>query len=651
MGEKKVNLKGLSREERQFLPRQRSTVLEQFNEEERTAVLSFASETPVPDYWGDAEILRCDDVSMVTERFKKGVMPVLFNHKRDELIGKPLEIWTENGRALAKIQFATNPKAEEVFQNVRDGFLNGVSVGYRVSKCIYVRENETVDGVKGPAYIAERWEVFEISIVTVPADATVGVGRALPFNLGEDNFYGAAQDDAAKGARNMDDKKNQNPAGVPDENQRSAAPAAPAAGDTEAQRAEARKQERQRCSQINALCRQFNIGDEKREALISEERSIDYVNAEILKVLTQRNAPKPSMPQDNPVVGENRSDAKRELYCQGYLMRKGIMLKDIKDDAKRYAGMSMMDIARDMLLDKNEREAMRYSGDELFARAMTTTALPALLSDIAKASLVEGYQSADTTYEKWVAFDNLPDFREQKTISAGMDEEPVKIPENGEFTEAVLKESTAGMKLDTYGRKWSYTRQAFINDDKNVLITIPRRMGAKFPILINRMAYQALTGGTYTAAVNLGTAGSISTATISEAMKLLRLRKNPLSGEYLRIRPRFLVVPVGLESIAAQFLASTADPSANNSGVKNIYNGALEIISEPELDAISGDAWYLLGEPVVGEGVNVAFLNGNRTPIIESQTSFDTLGWKYRIYLDHGVKLMSTLGYVKNAGK
>lgn len=232
-----------------------------------------------------------------------------------------------------------------------------------------------------------------------------------------------------------------------------------------------------------------------------------------------------------------------------------------------------------------------------------------------------------------------------------MDEEPKLIPQNGEFTDAILKEGKVSFKIDTYGRSYSYTRQMFINDDKDILTKIPYMLGRKYPLLINRFAYAALTGGTYTTKINLGTGGAISTATLAEAMKLLRLRKDPITKESLRIRPKFLVVPVAQEAVAAQFLASTADPEAQNSGVKNIYQGALTLISDPELDAADSDAWYLMGEPVDGEGVRVDFLNGNKTPIIESQVAFETLGWKYRSYFDFGVTMLSTLGYVKNAGK
>ena len=232
-----------------------------------------------------------------------------------------------------------------------------------------------------------------------------------------------------------------------------------------------------------------------------------------------------------------------------------------------------------------------------------------------------------------------------------MDADPVKIPENGEFTEAQLKESKKFVRLDTYGRSYSYTRQSFINDEQDVLTTIPYQLAQKFAMAINREAYNALAGGSYSANVNLGTAGAISTTTLAEAMTLLRKQKGELSKNYLRITPRYLVVPVAQEAVAAQLLRSTADPEANNSGVVNIYRGALTLISDPELDALSTDAWYLLGNQVMGEGVEVDFLNGNRTPILESQVSFETLGWKYRMYLDYGVKLLSTTGIVKNAGK
>ena len=397
------------------------------------------------------------------------------------------------------------------------------------------------------------------------------------------------------------------------------------------------------------MCRQFGIEDQQREAWLNSDVSIETVNRSVLEILSARQAAQPTA--GKPQFGAAEEDKMRAAYRDAILLRNGLNVEKPADGAEKMRYMSMRDIAIDMLLRADERDVMRLAPEELFKRAMTTGALPALLADTTQAALVRGYEDAMPTYQIWARIGQQRDFRPQYLVNVGLDAEPVKIPENGEFTEAQLKESKKFVRLDTYGRSYSYTRQAFINDDQDVLVTIPYQLAQKFAMAINREAYKALTGGSYSANVNLGTAGAISTTTLSEAMTLLRKQKGDLSKNYLRIMPRYLVVPVTQSAVAAQLLRSTADPEASNSGVVNIYRGALTLVDDPELDDISTTAWYLLGNQVQGEGVEVDFLNGNRTPILESQVSFETLGWKYRMYLDYGVKLLSTTGIVKNAGE
>lgn len=641
-------LQNLTLEERQMLPRLREAVVsaDGINAETRTVTLSFASEEPCPDFWGDIEILRCNETAADISRFANGVMPVLYNHNRNEVIGKPNRIWFENGKAYAEIQFDEDEESTRIWNKVQSGSLRGVSVGYRVKEYRFVKKGEmSADGIQGPAYIAERWEVYEISIVSMPADSTVGVGRSL--NIDEVlKFLNKS------GGKNMDEKTLQNPQN--EEQQQKQAPAVvtpptASAVDVEAERAAAQKAERERCAEINTICRQFNIDDEMAKRFISDGLTVDKVRAAVLEELGKRN-------QATSVAGSlevtaDEQDKKRALYRDGFLMRAGITVSKPVEGSERYRFMSMENIARDMLMNQGERNVMAMSQDDLFKRTISTGLLPALFSDITEVSLREGYQAADATYQKWAYIGSVPDFRERKTVRIGLGEEPIKIPENGEFTAATLKEAEQGVKISTYGRSYAYTRESFINDDKDVLTRIPFMLGKKYPLLINRMSYEALNGGVYTQNVNLGTAAAISTASLAEAMTMLRKTQDPLSGEYLRIRPRYLVVPVALEATAAQLLRSTADPSANNSGVTNIYQGALTLISDPELDVLDAKAWYLLGEPVGGEGVEVDFLNGNKTPFLEGKESFKTLGWEYRSYFDFGVKLLSTLGYVKNAGK
>lgn len=646
----KDELRKIPREQRQMLPRQREATINSVNAEERKVTLSFASEEPCPDFWGDPEILRCNDQAADISRFAAGVMPVLFNHNRDAVIGRPTRIWFENTKAYAEIQFDDDDESTRIWNKVQSGSLRGVSVGYRVSEWRFIEKNQvSEDGITGPAWIGERWAVYEISIVSVPADATVGVGRSL---FDDESLLTILNNH--NGGINMEEKKN------PEEQQRnvevpatgitaSANPPAAPTVNMEEERAAAVKAERERQAQINGLCRQFGIEDQQREAWLNSDVSIETVNRSVLEILSARQAAQPTA--GKPQFGESEEEKLRAAYRDGIMLRNSIPVNKPADGAEKMRHMSVRDIVLDMFIRSGERDVMRLAPEELFKRAMTTSSLPTLLADVTQATLARGYEDALPTYQNWAYIGNLRDFRPQYRVTVGMDADPVKIPENGEFTEAQLKESKKFVRLDTYGRSYNYTRQAFIDDDQDVLTTIPYQLAQKFAMAINREAYKALTGGSYSANVNLGTAGAISTTTLSEAMTLLRKQKGELSKNYLRIMPRYLVVPVAQEAVAAQLLRSTADPEANNSGVVNIYRGALTLISDPELDENSVDAWYLLGNKVMGEGVEVDFLNGNRTPILESQVSFETLGWNYRMYLDYGVKLLSTTGIVKNAGK
>lgn len=628
-------MQALNREQREQMPRYRTAVLGGVDEEKRTVTMSFASQTPCPDWWGDQEVLRCDDVSMNTERFTNGIMPILFNHNRDIIIGKPLKVWTENGRAMLEMEFASTDKAEEVFGLVRDGFCNGVSVGYRVTEWSYLAKGErSQDGIEGPCYIAERWEVFEASIVSVPADASVGVGRSLPFyNEGPE----PEEPSNERGIKKMEPNNN------PDVNGITAAEA-----ERQAQEAaeRAQKAERERCENISSMCNQYGIEAKHRDAWIKNGDDMTTAYRAALEIIAERSKPKPN----NPVPGEDESDKRRAAFRDAILIRGGVTASGIDQGARQFAHMSMRDMACDMLIRSGEKNVMGMGNEEVYKRALTTGALPMLLSDVTQLSMQQGYEKANTTWQEWARIGSLKDFRPTYRAEIGLDGNPVLIPENGEFTDADMAESENAVRLHTYGRSYSYTRQAFINDDLDVLTTIPAALGRKYSIHINQMCYKALTGATYGAG-NTGTAGAVSTTTISEALVKLAKQKNPLDGEYLRIPATKLLVPVAVQAAAAQFLASSADPNGKHAGVANIYSGAFKLISDVELDLASADAWYMMGDFPLGHGIEVDFLNGNQTPILESQVSFDTLGWKYRSYLDYGVTALDVIGIIKNAGK
>lgn len=145
---------------------------------ERKFTLSFSSEEPYERWWG-TEILSHADGAMDLTRLNS-IGCVLFNHDRNKVVGKVARAWTEDGRGMAEIEFDQDPEAEVIRQKVAGGTLKGVSVGYRVDvwEEVSVGKKSSDGRFTGPCDLATKWSPYEISIVSVPADPTVGVGRS-----------------------------------------------------------------------------------------------------------------------------------------------------------------------------------------------------------------------------------------------------------------------------------------------------------------------------------------------------------------------------------------------------------------------------------------------------------------------------------------
>ena len=136
----------------------------------RTFEFPFSSEYPVERYFGK-EVLKHDDNSIDFSRLNSGAAPLLWNHDPDRHIGivERAYIDKEKKRAYAKVRFSRNKFASEVLEDVKDGILRGISFGYQINDM-----EEMEDGMR-----ATNWSVHELSVVTVPADPTIGIGRSL----------------------------------------------------------------------------------------------------------------------------------------------------------------------------------------------------------------------------------------------------------------------------------------------------------------------------------------------------------------------------------------------------------------------------------------------------------------------------------------
>jgi HK97 family phage major capsid protein len=143
------------------------------NAETRTVQLSFSSELPV-ERWFGIEVLEHTKSACDLSRLNNGGA-LLVDHDPSDQVGviESAEIDTKEKKGRAIVRFGKSQRANEIFQDVQDGIRSLVSVGYDISE--YVTEK----GKSGAADTMRitKWQPLEVSIVSIPADPSVGVGR------------------------------------------------------------------------------------------------------------------------------------------------------------------------------------------------------------------------------------------------------------------------------------------------------------------------------------------------------------------------------------------------------------------------------------------------------------------------------------------
>jgi HK97 family phage major capsid protein/HK97 family phage prohead protease len=238
--------------EGQILKRAEATDF-QVAEDDRTIEFPFSSEYPVARYFGE-EILSHERGAADLTRLNNGA-PLLFNHDPDRVIGVVERGWIDEDkkRGYVSVRFSRNAFAQEILADVKDGVLRNVSFGYQIRE---------MDQRSSGEFLATAWGVHEVSVVSIPADPTVGVGRALD-----------AQPAAPAAPQTPETQPVVEMENTPDLSVVRAEAAA-----------EAAKAERTRIAGITALTEKHGMGDLGRQ-LIESGRSIDDARAAVLDKL------------------------------------------------------------------------------------------------------------------------------------------------------------------------------------------------------------------------------------------------------------------------------------------------------------------------------------------------------------------------------
>ena len=117
------------------------------------------------------------------KRVAAGAVPLLYNHNNNEYIGIVEKVWITNGQLRAVVRLSKNSElSRQISADILDGILKSISIGYEINE---IREGDAIDGIA--QYIATAWTLYEISVVTTPADyIKAGIGRTYETSKNED---------------------------------------------------------------------------------------------------------------------------------------------------------------------------------------------------------------------------------------------------------------------------------------------------------------------------------------------------------------------------------------------------------------------------------------------------------------------------------
>jgi len=235
-------------------------------DDSRTLELSFSSETPYERSWG-VEILshKADHVDM--SFLGSGNAPLLAGHNHDDQIGVIEKAWLQDGVGRARVRFGKSNRADEVYQDVKDGIRKNVSVGYHIRQMEQLERSEK--GVD--SFLVTDWLPVETSIVSVPADSTIG--------------FRAGSEDVETVVKTLEVKQEIEPkVNIMSEEKKEA----PVKVDV----SEDRAKERFRVREISAMGKQFEIDEKQIDNAIEKEMSVDDFRAMVMeKVIAEKSKP------------------------------------------------------------------------------------------------------------------------------------------------------------------------------------------------------------------------------------------------------------------------------------------------------------------------------------------------------------------------
>lgn len=439
-----------------------------------------------------------------------------------------------------------------------------------------------------------------------------------------------------------------------------AAPPAPQAGNPDAVQA-ALTALRDRNTQISALA-QPHMGNAQVSEYVNNviaqadsNISADHVGRHILALLGSTSAPLNGGAAI--VAGVDQRDLSRLAMANAIQARAGLAAPT---DGNPYRGMTLGEMARACVqatgANINGMDRMEIVGT---AFTHSTSDFPALLGDASRRAILQGYQEAEETFADFTRAVNVPDFKPTNLVGLGAFSDLDVVPEGAEYKQGTFSDQSQAMKIVTYGKKFTITRQAVINDDLGIFSDVPRKMGQAARRTLAKAVFDLINSNPmlsdgkrlfHADHANVLPAALINTASVSAMQAAMRLQKDK-DGNRIQVPMKGLLTPVALSgqalTVRAAEYAVGVDAGRND---PNIVRNTFEVWSDGRLDDKDAAAWYGIANPAFVDAIVVGYLDGNQTPYLEQQQGFTVDGVTWKVRLDAAPAIADYRGIYKNPG-
>jgi hypothetical protein len=620
------------------------------------------------------------------------------DHERTQRVGHVTAKVNDGSMlCLAGLASAATPARDEVVNSALSGFNWQASIEAHPGKleAINAGKSVTVNGQSfdGPIYVARGSRLNGFAFVSHGADddTTVKIAAAAASTLHKDKkmepdvleFIEACGLDVELLSAEQKDKiianyKGRNP------------PAKPAKADiggrTVDEIVQAQKAENDRQQKITEImARQVDDNPKHLEQLeamarraIVEKHSVERFELDVLRATRPQSHTVFTPPAENNRLSakvieaavcrsgklinvEKHYDAQTLEACDKHF-RDGIGLQELILLAARENG------CRSISVRSNLREVMQAAfggeGRQIRAEGFSTISLPTTFANIANKFLMEGWMAVDPTWKSIASTVPVNDFKTRTSFSLTGGFEYKLVPPSGEITHATTGEVVYTNKADTYARMFAVNRTDIINDDLGALTSVPRRLGRGAALSLNTIFWGIFLNNSafFTSGhsnVSTGGGSALALAGLQTAEQKFLDQTDP-DGNPLGILPAILLVPTALKATALTLMNSefvvSGITTAGGLPSKNVFAGRYSVECSPYMSNASftgnsSAAWYLLSRPTELSTIEVCFLNGRESPIVETaEADFSTLGISMRGYHDWGVALQEYRAGVRSAG-